>query len=193
MALPVLFRTYEVSKNPSYDCTIVESARATCATPKIFKGIDIGPSYLRSTYIGGEWRSNNPIQSVLSEANVMFPSQQISCLLSLGTGKINVLGFDLFSKLSQVLKRITQDCERTHQRVAERFDSEIYFRLNVDQGLHRMSWEDWKHLPAVEVHSKQYLMEAEISRRVDLLVEKLKPTVQSKRLVRFVLFLTLDH
>jgi len=190
MAFPVLFRTYETPKNPSYDCTIVEGARATCATPEIFECIDIGPPYLRSTYIGGEWRSNNPTHSVVSEAKVVFPSRQISCLLSLGTGKINVLGF---SKLSQVLKRISQDCERTHQRVAERFDPEIYFRLNVDQGLHRMSWEDWKHLPAVEVHSKQYLMEAEISRRVDLLVEKLKPTVQSKRLVRFVLVLTLDH
>ena len=124
----------------------------------------------------------------------MFPSQQISCLLSLGTGKINVLGFDLFSKLSQVLKRITQDCEGTHQRVAEQFDPDIYFRLNVDQGLH-MSWKDWKHLAAVEVHSKQYLMEAEISRRVDLLVEKLfKLEVQPKnptRVVRFVLVLVL--
>ena len=127
----------------------------------------------------------------------MFPSQQISCLLSLGTGKINVLGFDLFSKLSQVLKRITQDCERTHQRISEQFDPAIYFRLNVDQGLHRMSWKDWKHLTAVEVHSKQYLMEAETSRRVDLLVEKLlKPEVQPQiptRAVRFVLVPTVDH
>src|SRR5438445_10617722 len=84
MAFPVLFRTYTVSKNPSYNCTIVEGARATCATPKIFKSIDIGPDYLRSTYIGGEWRSNNPTQSLLSEASVLFPSQRISCLLSIG-------------------------------------------------------------------------------------------------------------
>ena len=32
---------------------------------------------------------------------------------------------------------------------------------------------DWKNLPAVEAHSKSYLMEAEVSQRVDSLVEKL--------------------
>ncbi len=172
MAFPVLFRTYVVPKNLSYNCTIVEGARATCATPKIFKSIDIGPDYLRSTYIGGEWRSNNPTQSVLSEASVLFPTRPISCLLSIGTGRINNLAFDLSFKLDQVLKNITEDCETTHQRIARQFNSDVYFRLNVEQGLRQVSWMDWKNLPAVEAHTKQYLMEAEISQRVDLLVEK---------------------
>jgi len=173
MAFPVLFRTYTVSKNPSYNCTIVEGARATCATPKIFKSIDIGPDYLRSTYIGGEWRSNNPTQSVLSEADVLFPSQPISCLLSIGAGRINHLAFSFSFRLSHVLKNITEDCETTHQHTARQFNSDVYFRLNVEQGLHQVSWMDWKNLPAVEAHSKSYLMEAEISQRVDSLVEKL--------------------
>jgi len=171
MASPVLFRTYTARKNPSYNCTIVEGARATCATPKIFKSIDIGPDYLRSTYIGGEWRSNNPSQFVLSEADDLL-LQPISCLLSIGTGRINNLDFDHSSNLSQVLKHIAGDCETTHQRTAQQFKSDVYFRLNVEQGL-QASWMDSKNLRDVAAHTRQYLMEAEINQRVDLLVEKL--------------------
>src|SRR5258705_4764506 len=65
MAHPTLFRSWAASKNPTFDCTIVEAVRATSADPTLFKGIDIGQQNLKVRYLDGGLRCNNPVRYVL--------------------------------------------------------------------------------------------------------------------------------
>ena len=53
---PTLFRTYEVTKNGSYNCKIWEAARATTAAPTFFKRIKIGSLASGVEYVdAGRW------------------------------------------------------------------------------------------------------------------------------------------
>ncbi|KDQ49841.1 hypothetical protein JAAARDRAFT_142838, partial [Jaapia argillacea MUCL 33604] len=63
-AIPRLFRTYQVPKGSTFNCMIWEAARATSATPNIFKPIEIGDSSMQELFIGGGVGCNNPMRQV---------------------------------------------------------------------------------------------------------------------------------
>jgi len=86
-AIPRLFRTYQVPKNQSFDCTIWEAARATTAAPTFFKGIDIGGPGSKERFIDGGVGRNNPIMQVFEEAELVFPNGHVACAISIGTGQ----------------------------------------------------------------------------------------------------------
>jgi len=179
MAFPTRFRSWIPLKNASYNCTIVEAARATSAAPTFFKGIAIGDENLKEIYVDGGLRLNNPVKYVISEAESAFPNREISCLLSLGTGVPEVIGLekpDSFqkmvpSKLINVLKGIATDCEAASEDVARDFqDKGTYFRLNVDAGLENITLAEWTSLPAVSAHTIAYLHKEEVDSKVDRLL-----------------------
>jgi len=120
---PVLFRSYQSQE--THTCKIWEAARATSAAPTFFKRIEIG----NKPFINDDLRCNNPSKLVLEEAQMVFPTQQIGCLVSIGAGQAGVS---------------TDDCEATHEEMSLRFASSpnIYFRINVDQrnAGHKAPW-----------------------------------------------------
>ncbi|KAJ7448143.1 hypothetical protein FB451DRAFT_1375437 [Mycena latifolia] len=78
--IPQLFCSYDTPQEPALDCKIWEAARATSATPGLFKPIEIGQGGVRPKYIGGSVGHNNPTSLVVAEAQKMYPSQPIVLL-----------------------------------------------------------------------------------------------------------------
>ena len=89
--IPHLFHTYQVPKNQTFNCMIWEAACATSTTPAFFKHIVIGESGTSQPYIDGSIGCNNPIAQVLEEAKLMFPNQQVACIIGIGTGHADTI------------------------------------------------------------------------------------------------------
>ena len=175
---PRLFRTYKSPEYQSPNCTIWEAARATSATPMFFEPIFID----EEPFIDGGMGRNNPINQVLEEAELMFPHQDIACIVSIGAGQAQTISVPnprppkpLFQWLlpSNVLplhvvdamRKIATDCEESAHDAAQRFEHTpgIYFRFNVDQGLQDIGLEQWDRLDEVRAHTQQYIRMADVN------------------------------
>jgi predicted acylesterase/phospholipase RssA len=179
--VPVLFRTYQ-SREPHSNCTIWEAARATSAAPTFFERIEIGR---KQPFIDGGLGCNNPSQLVLNEAKAQFgTTRHIGCLVSIGTGRVEVIGIKkpgLFQQIVPIdvidaLRAITTDCEATHQEMLGRFANlpNTYFRLNVEQGMQGIKLSEWEKLSNVEAHTTQYMKTKEVDEKLDLLVNAIR-------------------
>ena len=175
MNIPILFRSYE-SCETHPECKIWEAARATSAAPTFFKRIEIGRA---QPFIDGGVGRNNPSWVVLDEANTLFGARPIGCLVSIGTGQVEVVGIRRPGFFQQIiptdvvdaLKAIATDCEDTHEHMLRLFAQlpKTYFRLNVEQGMQGMKLSEWERLSKVEAHTTQYLRRKEVDKKLVLL------------------------
>ena len=181
---PRLFRTWSADKNPGYNCTIWEAARATSAAPRFFKRIYIGDPGLQEEFIDAGMGCNNPVRYLVEEAGKEFgPERTVSCILSIGTGKPKVAGFEapgLFQRvlpfeLIKVLAEIATDTEAEASAMEARFQNcpGLYHRLNVERGLEEVSLEEWEKLGDVKQHTMTYLNDNAVSKRIDIIVDAL--------------------
>lgn len=179
-----MFRTWSADKNPGYNCTIWEAARATSAAPRFFKRIDIGDPDLQEGFIDAGIGCNNPVRYVVEEAGKEFgPERTVSCIVSIGTGKPKVAGFKapglfqrvLPSELINVLANMATDTEAEASAMEARFQncSGLYHRLNVERGLEDVSLEEWEKLGDVKQHTMAYLSDNAVSKRIDVIVDAL--------------------
>ncbi len=176
MNLPVLFRSY-ASYETHTGCKIWQAARATSAAPTFFKQIQIGRS---QPFVDGGMGCNNPSKVLLEEANSLFKSCSIGCLLSIGTGQATVTAIRTPGFFQQIiptdvinaLNQITTDCETIHEAMLGHFANlpNIYFRFNVEHGMQEIRLSDWEELGSVEAHTTQYLKKKEISNKLNLVV-----------------------
>lgn len=172
---PILFRSYPVPKNASFDCTIWEAARATSAVPKVFKSIVIGGPGSRQPYIGGEIGFSNPTEHVLQEAELIFPGRCFACIISIGTELINIPKPSPFergvvpSNVVEVMANIITDCKMISEAMSLRFKSYpgIYFRFNVEQGTQSNKLADLDS-DSVNAHTSQYLKMYKVDQDLDL-------------------------
>jgi len=179
MNIPVLFRTYE-SRQTSLNCKIWEAARATSAEPTFFKPIKLGRTRNQPFIDGGVGR-NNPSQLVLEEANAVFGDRHLCCLVSIGTGQTDVIAIQspgivqrlIPADIIEELRAIATDCETTHEDMSGRFAnfSNIYFRLNVEQGMQGIRLSEWEKLDTVEAHTMHYLRRNEMDETLNVLVK----------------------
>ncbi|KAJ7830374.1 FabD lysophospholipase-like protein [Mycena leptocephala] len=168
MSLPVLFRTYNTTNNPAINCTIWQAGRATSAAPTFFKQIRIGPPGIEEAFVDGGMGQNNPIATLLLEAQVVFPDHQIACIISLGTGQPHTIKIPTPSLLKRLfpldvieaIKGIATDCEKQHQLSAHHFDPvpHVYFRFNVERGMQDIQLNQWERLGDVAANTRQYLL-----------------------------------
>ena len=178
--IPVLFRTYP-SRETHSGCKIWEAARATSAAPTFFKHIEIGRG---QPFIDGGLGRNNPSRVVLDEANALFRTRPIGCLVSIGTGQAEIINVKKPGFLQQVvptdvieaLKAISNDCEATHEDMRRLFAnlSNTYFRLNVEQGMQGIGFSEWEKLAKVEAHTAQYMKRKEVDEKLALMVNAIK-------------------
>ena len=178
--IPVLFRSYQSQETHS-GCKIWEAARATSATPTFFKHIEIGN---KQPFIDGGLGCNNPSKLVLKEAKVVFPAHQIGCLVSIGTGHAEVISIrkpGFFQQIVptnvvDVLKAISTDCEETHEEMLLLFANSpnIYFRINVEQGMQGIKLSEWEKMANVEAHTMQYLRREEVGKKLGLVIDAIK-------------------
>jgi len=178
--IPVVFRTY-LSRETHSGCKIWEAAWATSAAPTFFKRIEIGRE---QPFIDGGLGRNNPSRVVLDEANTLFRARPIGCLVSIGTGHTGIINIKKPGFLQQVLptdviealKAILTDCEATHEDMWRLFanSSNIYFRLNVEQGMQGIGFSEWEKLANVEAHTAQYMKKKEVDEKLTLVVNAIK-------------------
>ena len=177
---PRLFRTYRAPKNETFDCTIWEAARATTAAPTFFKRITIGTLGSSQSYVDGGLGCNNPVMQVLEEAVLMFPGRHLSCVISIGTGKAQMIKIPpptllrqtLPSNVVKAMRGIATDSERNAQDMMRRFQGaqNVYFRFNVEQGLQKVRLDQWERLDEVTAHSEQYMANFEVDQKLELAV-----------------------
>ena len=179
--IPVLFRSYQ-SNEIHLDCKIWEAARATSAAPTFFKRIMIGRD---QPFIDGGLGRNNPSRLLLDEAKDLFGTREIGCLLSIGTGQAEVISIrnpGIFQRMvvprdvMDALKAIATDCETTHETMSSLFANSpnVYFRLNVEQGMQGIQFSEWEKLGNVEAHTTQYMKRKEVGEKLGLLVNAIR-------------------
>ncbi|KAJ7105308.1 acyl transferase/acyl hydrolase/lysophospholipase, partial [Mycena epipterygia] len=164
--IPDLFRSYDTPDEPASECMIWEAARATSATPGLFKPMDIGLKGVRHQYIEGSIGNNNPTSLVLEEAKQMYPTRPIVLVSSIGSGHPDVIQISQpssSSMMSKALKMIATDCEKTHEENARKFRStpNTYFRFNVEQGMQGLEAQHWEKSSEVSAHTNAYLRRAD--------------------------------
>ena len=121
--------------------------------------MNIGPNNV--AYIDGGLGLNNPINILMDEARQLWPSRDIACIVSIGTGVpiLRDVG-QAFGPLIKILKRIATDTEETakdFKRGLPAKHADSYFRFNVQHGLGDVELEEWKRLDKVEVATMAYL------------------------------------
>jgi hypothetical protein len=182
--VPTIFRTWEADKYPGYNCTIWEAGRATSAAPTFFKRIAIGDPGLEEEFVDAGIGCNNPMRYLVKEAQREFgPAREVSCIVSIGTGKSNVAGFKaprLFQRalpidLIKVLINMATDSEAEALAMKERYQNcpGLYHRLNVERGLEGVALEEWEKLPDVKTHTMAYLKQDDINADIDVIVDTL--------------------
>ncbi|KAJ7487086.1 hypothetical protein FB451DRAFT_776392 [Mycena latifolia] len=159
---PELFCSYDTPDEPANDCMIWEAARATSATPGLFKPISIGFKGMKQEYISGSVGHNNPTTLVLTEAGHIFSSRPVVLVVSIGSGHpdtIQILKSPSPSVFAQTMQSIITDCERTHEDNERRYwgTSNTYFRFNVQQGMQGLELQHWENLDQVSAHTEAYL------------------------------------
>ena len=180
--IPVTFCTYESRKEPSIQCKVWEAARATSAAPTFFKRIKIGPK--DEPFIDGGLGRNNPTAQVLDEAEVMYSTEKVACVISIGTGQaktVNIPDPKFYERYLPVnvikaVVAISTDCEDTAQQMEKRFKYRpgIYFRFNVEQGLQKVELGDWEKLGQVADVTRHYMHLEEVDRKLDMAVRALR-------------------
>src|SRR6266536_1348556 len=127
---------------------------------------------------------NNPVRYLIEEAEREFgPMRNVSCIVSIGTGKPKVAGFEapgLFQRalpldFIKVLASMATDSEAEALAMKARYQNcpGLYHRLNVERGLEEVSLEEWKKLGEVKTHTIMYLKRCDVSDDVDVIVSAL--------------------
>ncbi|KAJ7668189.1 acyl transferase/acyl hydrolase/lysophospholipase [Mycena rosella] len=150
------------SRGAAIECMMWEAARATSATPGLFKPMEIGLGGTKQRYIGGGVGNNNPAALVLAEAKKLYPLRPVVLLASIGSGHPDVIQIPKApstNAVGKVMKSITMDCEKTHEEMATlyRLLPNTYFRLNVQQGMQGLASHDWNESSAISAHTRAYL------------------------------------
>ena len=178
---PTCFRTYD---EKPHNCEIWEAARATSAAPRFFSAIEIGTPAFKFRYMDAGLGYNNPVKQVTAEAATLFGREApVTCVVSIGTGSKEPTSYDkpgvvqkiVPTKLAEVLKKIATNSEIIAEEMKKRCRNipGIYYRLNVDHGLDSIELDEWKRMPEVTEHTKNYLKLEDVKQQVENIVDAL--------------------
>ncbi|QRV92928.1 kinesin light chain [Ceratobasidium sp. AG-Ba] len=169
--IPTIFRSYPSANDPSPKCTIWQALRASTAHPEMFESIGIEEHGISQLYVDAAMGCGNPMEHVLTEAKRMYPNGRVACVVSIGGGHARTIQIPKPSALSQIfpigvitaMRDIAMDNERTAQMMAKRFQEtpNVYFRLNVDQGIQAIKLGNYDRLSDVMAHTRAYISKVE--------------------------------
>ncbi|KAG8711946.1 hypothetical protein FRC09_020334 [Ceratobasidium sp. 395] len=173
--IPTIIRSYPASANAGPNCTIWQALRAATAHPEMFKPMEIVEGILGS-FVDAAMGCGNPIEHVLAEVKRMYPNRRVATIVSIGAGHPCTIQIPepspfqwIFStNVIATMKDIATDNERVAQTMAVRFRGarDVYFRLNVDQGMQSVQLGDWNRLGEVQAHTRAYMNKAETNELV---------------------------
>ncbi|KAG8699756.1 hypothetical protein FRC09_006401 [Ceratobasidium sp. 395] len=181
---PTIIRSYPTSVNPGPDCTIWQALRAATAHPEMFKPMEIVEQGIPGSFVDAAMGCGNPIEHVLAEAKRMYPNRRVATIVSIGGGHPCTIQIPEASTLQRIfptsviaaMKDIATDNERVAQAMATRFRGarDVYFRLNVDQGMQSVRLSDWDRLGEVRAHTRAYLGKVETDELVGRAVNAMR-------------------
>jgi hypothetical protein len=157
------------------DCTILQAACATIASPEAYDPVIIGDEDDQCTYMNAMTGYANPTNEVLKEAEKIFGKNAVVAnLLSVGSGRLELRqqqDTGIMSQLSDLLKRAITDTERVHNDIYNRFqDLGIYSRFNAE-GILPVTNSMRK---TTRVQTAAYLEDAPNSHRMDRAVTSIR-------------------
>ncbi|KAG9079281.1 hypothetical protein FS749_008649 [Ceratobasidium sp. UAMH 11750] len=186
-SIPTIFRSYHTPINSGLSCTIWEALRATTAHPDMFKSLEIKEHGVSQPFVDAAMGCGNPIEHVLAEVKRIYPNRRVSCIVSIGVGHPSTIRIPEPSPFQRIfptsviaaMRDIATDNERMAQTMAIRFQgfSNVYFRLNVDQGMQDVWQSDWDRLGEVKAHTRAYMQRAE----TDKLMRETVKAVREKK------------
>ncbi|KAH8833249.1 acyl transferase/acyl hydrolase/lysophospholipase [Flagelloscypha sp. PMI_526] len=173
-AHPHLFRNYRTHANTSPDCPIWQAGRATTAMPDVFNPIIIDQELVRGTFSSGKLLWANPTDELTREASNAFDAtRHIACIVSIGAGHPQHLS--LLNDRTDIFRQMASDCEKLANDLEQRFvnRSDVYRRINFQQGLQSLDRFDVVALGQVVSHTRAFLRSAQAIFCLDSLVEDL--------------------
>jgi hypothetical protein len=150
------------------------------------KSISIcGADGIAAEYCDGGLIWNNPVKVVIEEGEKAFGSKRrVACIVSIGTGHPPAIGLANADWLQALLPRnaidllkdLAMDCETKARECENLYGNQLglYYRFNVEHGLEKVSAADWKMLGAVKEHTKTYMENPSVGRKIDQLVDILR-------------------
>lgn len=182
--VPCAFRTYSANINQTPDCSIWKALRASMAYPEHFKSIKIEDQKgIAQNYVGGGLGCSNPTAHLIREAATLYPGRLVASVVSIGAGHARTRRVpdprrSFFEKLKttdelKTTREIVTDNERVAEEMAARFSNlnGIYYRLNVDQGMQNIEWDEREMHGQIAAHTHAYTQKRETSRLLDDLVD----------------------
>jgi hypothetical protein len=173
------FRSYD-SRDPLIDITIWQAARATLTHPDLFPAAHIGPAAFEQAYVTGEMGWKNPSNEVIREFEALWPTQNITCLASIGSGHEGIIRIEgsVSNSVINAMERIATDCEKIAEAVAYRFQGgNTYFRLSVEQGLQNVPSQPLT-FKDIEAHTRSYLRSTDTNNALNRLVTSLLRAIE---------------
>ncbi|KAG6879103.1 hypothetical protein C0992_005186, partial [Termitomyces sp. T32_za158] len=153
----------------------VVKARATTANPGFFEPVLITDGGIQEAFIGGNLGFNNPSKLVLEETESVFGhSAQVACLVSIGAGQLGPLSLQ-HSDMLNIVRKIATDTEKAAEELMSQYKHipDVFFRLNVEQGLQNLALDDWTKLAEIKTHTHSYLLQTTKANHVNNIVQAL--------------------
>lgn len=154
---------------------IWEAARATSAASTFFEPIEIGDE----GFLDGGTGANNPVYQLWTEAGDQWRNppeirleDQISCLVSVGTGEPSI---EPFGTNMLAVATTLRDLATQTQATAEQFqrdhsdldDKRRLYRFNVTHGLEKIGLEEANQRKAIIAATRNYLQGQTIFRALE--------------------------
>ncbi|KAG8794695.1 hypothetical protein FRC12_022419 [Ceratobasidium sp. 428] len=169
--IPTIFRSYHVTANRGPKCTIWQALRAATAHPEMFKSMEIEDQGISEMFVDAAMGCGNPIEHVLAEAKILYPNRRVACIISIGGGHPRTIHIPEPSPFQRIfptnlivaMRDIATDNERMAQTMAMRFQEvpDVYFRLNVDQGMQSVRIGNWDRLGEIRAHTRAYMLKVQ--------------------------------
>ncbi|KAI0440450.1 hypothetical protein F4803DRAFT_527358 [Xylaria telfairii] len=158
----VRLRSYASKREDRIHCTIWEAGRATSAAPMFFDPITFSNGL---QFRDGALRANNPTYELVQEVLAEFPSEEISAIVSVGTGiPTSIIIDDTLASVGKACGKIATDTEKSASWFEEAFCSPgqkfdgKYFRFNVTRGVDKVQLEEWHKADIMISNTIGYLM-----------------------------------
>ncbi|KAI8966218.1 FabD/lysophospholipase-like protein [Daldinia sp. FL1419] len=155
-------RNYYSNIEEASNCRIWEAARATSAAPTFFEPITFKNG---CTFRDGALRSNNPIFELIDEVQFAFPDQEVSCIVSIGTGIPDPIAItNSLPSIARASVKIMTDAESVAKLFEKTYCSPNahyqgkYFRYNP-RGIGNVRLDEWKKLDVMISNTESYLQD----------------------------------
>jgi hypothetical protein len=125
----------------------------------------------------------------MKEASTAFGNdKRVAQIISIGCGVPPILSLEETKGefgVGRLLKEMVVDCQMVAKDLSERlFNIEAYLRLNVENGIGGIKFDDWSVLGDLESHARVYMGNATVTSVINTSLRRLQNKVGTTTLAR---------